>query len=1023
MKFNYNYHRTLETLHKGCEEPRSYFIPYSDNISAFNDNRGLSDKFISLCGDWDFRYYPSANNIDDFTSAEFKSEHMDKMTVPRSWQTVTGAGYDDPIYSNHNYIHPVDPPHMPTDIPAALYMRSFFISEEELSSKTVYINFEGVDSCFYLFVNDRFAAYSQVSHMTSEINITEYLSSGENTLKVFVLKWCDGTYLEDQDKYRLSGIFREVYLLLRDPIHISDLYVIPTLNDDFSKGILQIETKINGKSNVNFKLCSPNGSEIYNVSQIIDGTDTIDLSVEDPILWSDEIPNLYSLYLTCGSEHICINCGFRKLEIKKRTVLLNGKKIKARGVNRHDSHPILGAATPFDHIIKDLYMFKAHNINMVRTSHYPNDPRFYSLCDKLGIFVCNEADLETHGMQRIGNWDLLTDNPDWAESYLDRARRMFERDKNHPSIIMWSVGNESGVGQNHRLMADYFHSRAKGCIVHSEDICRRLHKNLSSTDKYIQKNTECDYIDIESRMYPSPDSILKDYILGNSYSKPIFLCEYSHAMGNGPGDLAEYWDLINKYDCFFGGCVWEFTDHSIAIGDDIYKSPKYTYGGDFGKEFPHDGNFCVDGLVYPDRRPHSGLLEYKQAIKPFSVEDYNLKTGILKIRNMRSFTNLSEYDIIWNFEKNGKVIKEGRIAPLRIPPRSTKSFKIGSVDIGGDTCLNISLRYNTQKPWAKIGYEAGFHQIELSNISASDIKKPCRTVIAKPIVIVNNDSDIKLKFNNTLYTIDKIHGVITSIIDNGREMLSSSIIPSIWRAPTDNDRNLKLDWYAAGFNSVDLSCRECSLSEISDSTATVSSKLILAPKAMLPILNISAKYIIGYDGIKIDMEVNVSNNLPALPRFGVRFNMPEGNERLHYFGRGPVESYIDKRLASKLGDYETTVNDNFEHYIRPQENMAHTDTRWGFISNLSGHGLFFAMCDTPISFNCSHYTPEMLTNTAHDYELVPLKETVINLDYRQNGIGSNSCGPKLNEKWQLSETNFSFSVRIVPAFVNDIANL
>lgn len=1021
MKFNFDYHRSLNTLHKGCEAPRAYFIPYSDNISAFEDNRGGSDKFISLCGDWAFRFYPSANNIDDFTSPEFASDGMDKMTVPRSWQTATGRGYDVPIYSNHKYIHPVDPPHIPDDIPAALYMRSFYLSSKELTSKTIYINFEGVDSCFYLFVNDKFAAYSQVSHMTSEINITEYLQEGENTLKVFVLKWCDGTYLEDQDKYRLSGIFREVYLLLRDPVHISDIYTKPTLSEDFSKVTLKVDTIINGKANIDFKLCNPYGVEVNKKSCTIDGSGSIEFIIDMPELWSDEIPNLYSLYAVCGSEHICIKCGFRKLEIKNRTVLLNGKKIKARGVNRHDSHPILGAATPLDHIIKDLYIFKAHNINMVRTSHYPNDPRFYSLCDKLGLLVCNEADIETHGMQQIGNWDMLTDNPDWSEAYLDRARRMFERDKNHPSIIMWSVGNESGVGLNHRLMSDYFHSRAEGCIVHSEDVCRRLHKNLSSTDKEVQKNVECDYIDIESRMYPSPESILKDYIHGKSYSKPIFLCEYSHAMGNGPGDLAEYWELINKYDCFFGGCVWEFTDHSVAIGDDVYRSPKYTYGGDFG-DFPNDGNFCVDGLVYPDRRPHSGLLEYKQAIKPFKVEEYNSKTGMLKIRNMRTFTDLTEFDLIWNFEKNGKIIREGRIAPIKIKPMSTKSFKIDCISAEEDTCLNISLIYNTKKPWANIGYEAGFHQIELSNISATEIKMPYRHAIGNP-EIISDDSNITIKLANTVYTIDKTHGVISSIVDNGREMLSTPIIPSIWRAPTDNDRNLKRDWYSAGFDRVDLSCRKCDISDINESYVSISAKLILAAKAMLPALTMDVKYTIDHDGIKISFDVNVAKNLPALPRFGIRFNMPEGNERLHYFGRGEVENYIDKRLASKLGEYETTVHDNFEHYIRPQENMAHADTRWCFVSNLSGHGLFFAMNNEPFSFNCSHYTPEMLTKTAHDYELIPIKETVVNLDYRHNGIGSNSCGPKLHERWQLSETSFSFSVRIIPAFVNDIINI
>ncbi len=1019
MKFNYSFHKSLAVLHQGCEVPRAYFIPFGDDRTAAKDVRGLSSRFVSLCGDWDFRWYKSVNDIDDFTSPSFTVDGMDKMTVPRSWQTVLGKGYDVPNYTNVNYPYPVDPPHVPDDNPCGLYVRSFNMPENLLASQLVYLNFEGVDSSFYLFVNDKFAAYSQVSHMTSEIEITKLVTPGVNTLKVLVLKWCDGSYLEDQDKFRYSGIFREVFLLYRDPVHISDIYVRPELNSNYSQGVLGADIELTGKSLIEFKLLTPAGSEVSGGSIMLDGKGHFELLVPKPELWCDEIPNLYTLCVACGGEHIRIKCGFRDIKIKDKVVYINGQKVKARGVNRHDSHPILGAATPYDHMLRDLYVMKAHNVNTIRTSHYPNDPRFLGLCDELGFYVCDEADIETHGMQRSGNWDELTDSPDWTEAYLDRASRMFERDKNHPSVIMWSVGNESGIGRNHRLMADYFHSRMEGCIVHSEDISRRLHKNLESEDKEVRKNVECDYIDIESRMYPSPEECVRDYLTDKTYSKPLFLCEYSHAMGNGPGCLSEYWDIINSHDSFFGGCVWEFIDHSVATGDDIYAHPHYTYGGDFG-DTPNDGNFCVDGLVYPDRRPHMGLLEYKQAIKPFKLEGFDAASGALKIRNMLYFTDLSCYDLFWNIEQSGKIISEGCFPAISIKPQTVKRFKITSVKPSGDCCLNVSLRYNKKMPWANVSYEAGFEQLQLSSSECTGAVADSIPASAS-LSIKEDDYAYYITAGETVYTICRIRGLIVSVVDNGRELLTTPVTPTIWRAPTDNDRRIKEKWYAEGFDRAHPKCYSVELTSNDGKCAVITASLSLGSHTQRPVLRMTAKYTVYAEGgIKIDCDVNVRENLPNLPRFGVQFNMPEGSERIVYFGRGEAESYIDKRLASKLGEYETTATDNFEHYVRPQENMAHTDTRWAYVSSLAGHGLLFSMTDMPFSFNCSHYTPAQLTATRHDYELVPLKETVVNLDVRHNGIGSNSCGPALNPRWQFKETQFSFSVRIIPAFVNNI---
>ncbi len=1017
MKFNYNYHRDLNTLHIGCEKPRSYFIPYQDAGTAADGVRGRSSRFINLCGDWNFRYYPTVNHIDDFTAPDFTTDGMETMTVPRSWQSVLNRGYDTPNYTNVNYPYPVDPPHVPDDIPCALYTRLFDVDADWLSSNHIYINFEGVDSCFYLFVNNKFAAYSQASHMTSEIDITEYLAAGVNELKVLVLKWCDGSYLEDQDKYRFSGIFREVYLLLRDKVHISDIYVRPQLNPNYSQGVVNAEVTVNGAARIDFRLLTPCGDEISGGSIEIDHKGSFELLVSKPTLWSDECPALYQLHIKCGGENLCIPCGFRHIIVKDKVVYINGQKVKARGVNRHDSHPILGSATPFDHIERDIFIMKAHNVNMIRTSHYPNDPRLYELCDKYGLYVCDEADIETHGMQRIGNWDGLTDSPDWTEAYLDRAERMFERDKNHPCIIMWSVGNESGIGRNHRAMADYFHSRMEGCIVHSEDISRRLHNNLSSEDKAVRANVECDYIDIESRMYPSPDECLRDYLTGKTYSKPLFLCEYSHAMGNGPGCLGEYWDMILSHDSFFGGCVWEFIDHSVAIGDNIYADPHYTYGGDFGDK-PNDGNFCVDGLVYPDRRPHTGLLEYKQAIKPFRIEGYDSKTGYIKIRNLRFFKDLSDLDLYWKAVKDGKTIAEGRLTELKIPPQKVRRLKIGSISAEGDVTLDISLRQNTCHPWADVGYEVGSHQEIISvKTETSPIVAPAGAVAS----LTESDNSFVIKAGKTVYTVDRVSGLISSIVDNGRQLLITPITPTVWRAPTDNDRRIKSNWYNAAYDRTSVKCYSCDVVYADKASVVIAAKLSLGGHTYAPILHIDASYTFyAAGGVKIDMSVNVREGLPELPRFGVQFNMPEGSENIRYFGRGPIESYIDKRLASKLGEYSTTVTEHFEPYVRPQENMAHADTRWCAVTSLTGHGLLALRTNQPFSFNCSHFTPAQLTATRHNYELKPLRDTVVNIDYRHAGIGSNSCGPALKQCWRLDEKQFNFSFRLLPAFIADI---
>ncbi|MBQ7152549.1 MAG: DUF4981 domain-containing protein [Clostridia bacterium] len=1013
MPIKVNCHQDQSILHIGCEQPHAYFIPFSANEPADNVKRGLSSRFLSLCGEWDFKYYESVQDVPDFTVPGFCCDGMEKIEVPRSWQTLLGRGYDKPQYTNVNYPIPVDPPFVPDKNPCGLYQRTVF-ADERMLSYDVYLDFEGVDSCFYLYVNGAFAAYSQVSHSTHEINITKYLMPGENRLQVLVLKWCDGTYLEDQDKFRLSGIFREVYLLLRDKVHIRDIYVRPTLSPDFSSAEIRVELEATADAEATLILAGPDGREIGKKKTSVAKSPVFTL--KDPVLWSDESPSLYSLTVLCGSEKISIPVGLREIRIRDKVVYINGKKEKVKGVNRHDSHPILGAATPLDHMLRDLYIIKRHNLNMIRTSHYPNDPRLPEMCDRLGIYLCDEADLETHGIHYTGSMDYLTDNPDWKEAYLDRAHRLMEQDKNHPCVIMWSVGNESGCGSNHQAMADYFHGRMPGCIVHDEAGSRVTREKIDTSKRQDPSEYNFAGADIESRMYPSVEHIDAEYNQKYKLDKPFFLCEYAHAMGNGPGDLKAYWDYIYKHDFFFGGCVWEFTDHSVATGDSIYTDPHYTYGGDFG-DFPNDAEFCVDGLVYPDRRPHTGLAEYKQVVKPFEA---SYDAGTLRLRNLRYFKDLFDIDFYYAFERNGKTVSDGWLRNVTVLPQKTKSFNLSAPN-AADAYLTLTVRafQASSTEWAEAGYCIGFEQFVLNSpVPAGERLSPLARKV--PVRAVAHEKEFTVTANETVYTVDRATGLISQINDRGSKLLDSAVRPTVWRAPTDNDRNVKRSWEERGYRHPLTRCVRCELTSSGPDRAQILTEFSMGQAPYTPFLWGKIIYTFLQDGsVIVKSECERPEKTPMLPRFGFEFSLCEGHENITYFGRGENENYIDKNNSSKLGLYATTASRNFEHYVRPQENSAHAKTYWAQISALYGHGVTLLAVGSPFSFNCCHYSPEQLTQTMHDYELVPLRNTVVNIDYRQNGIGSNSCGPELNKSLRFDEREFSWAFRLIPGQVND----
>ncbi len=1022
-----DYYKTQKTLHVGCEEPHAYFIPYASRVGAWKNLRSASVYFKQLSGDWNFRFYRSVHDVCDFTAEGFDTSDMEKITVPMSWQMYTERGYDVPNYTNVAYPYPLDPPHVPDENPCGLYVRDFTLTEEEIAGgKMSYLTFEGVDSCFYLWINDKFVGYSQVSHMTSEFLIDEYIHVGKNTIKVLVLKWCDASYMEDQDKWRTSGIFREVYILMRDPAHIVDIFAKPEPDDSFKNGTLTVELTSNAPLCAEYELVSPAGESLgAGHADVTSEGGSFSIDVENVSLWSDEVPTLYSLYIHSGDEHIVLPVGFKRIEVKDKVVYVNGEKVKVKGVNRHDSHPLLGSATPVEHMRRDLLIMKAHNVNMIRTSHYPNDPRLLAMADELGIYICDETDIETHGMRP---WNRISDDPEWEEAYVDRARRMVERDKNHVSIIFWSLGNESGLGCNHYAMSKYMHERDGSRLVHYEGAAVHYTGGKSLTD----------LVDIESHMYTSPDGAV-DYCKNKKYTLPFFLCEYSHAMGNGPGDLREYWDAVYAHDEFFGGCVWEFTDHSVAIGDK-YGAPSYTYGGDFGDK-PNDGNFCVDGLVYPDRRPHTGLLELKEAIKPFAVYDVDSQKGKFRVKNLRYFSDLSDCELLWSLEKNGKSVAAGKIDSLAIGPQRTRAYTVdyGNVCLTGALYLNISVRQSRPTPWAPAGYEIGSSQLELP-VTDSRYEEKCAHKSRPAPTVCETEREIAVTAGETVYTFDKVSGMITGIVDNGCEMISAPIVPTVWRAPTDNDRNIMWDWKRHAFDRAHVKCYECSLLPAEDGRVSVTAKISLGGYTQSPILHADVTYtvhpcgkltvkyevladVIAQDKKRAEREIAEGrhpHDTIFLPRFGAEIKMPEGTENMRYFGFGPYESYIDKRLASRMGEFASTVHESYEPYVHPQENSSHYGTRWAIVSSVAGHGLMFTEESAPFSFTASHYSSRLLSETAHHYELKPEAETTVNIDYKQSGIGSNSCGPSLNRKYRLDDEKFTFEFSIRPVVAGEV---
>ena len=1003
------YYENLNVLHENTMPARAYYIPASKRMDNLVEHREESDRMQLLNGTWKFQYFTSIYNIkDSFFEKNYDTENFDEIQVPSVWQM---AGYDTHQYTNIRYPFPFDPPCVPQDIPCGAYVHNFEYSRDEKASKA-FLNFEGVDSCFYVWINGSYVGYSQVSHMTSEFDVTDVLQDGTNTVAVLVMKWCDGSYLEDQDKFRMSGIFRDVYILKRPKQAISDYHIKTRIEDMLAK--VEIEMKFYSPLNVKISIEDRNGAVVALGSIAEEGTAVLEIA--SPELWNTENPYLYKLILETENEVIVDHIALRKIEIKDQVIYLNGQKIKFRGVNRHDSDPVTGFTINLEQITTDLTLMKQHNFNAIRSSHYPNAPFFYEMCDKYGFMVIDEADIEAHGpfmiyrkedtdYNRFKRWnEKIADDPVWEEAIVDRVKLMVERDKNRFCIVMWSMGNESAYGCNFEKALEWTKNFDPDRITQYESA---RYRNYDETYDYSN-------LDVYSRMYPALSEI-QEY-LDKDGSKPFLLVEYCHSMGNGPGDFEDYFQMIQDNDKMCGGFVWEWCDHAIAHGTAENGKTIYAYGGDHGEEI-HDGNFCMDGLVYPDRTVHTGLLEYKNVYRPVRVVSYDKESGELVLHNYMDFDDLKDYvKISYELTQDGLVISKGILSEFSVASHGEgkTNLKI-SVPENGKCYLKLIYYLKKEMPLLEENHILGFDEIEVSQKDAKcqlAEKWLEKTATDSELQVNEDDTQIHIKGREFAYTIDRRTALFTEMKFAGREYLNHPMELNIWRAPTDNDMYIKAEWKKAHYDKAYTRAYTTEVVQGKHGVKIVSHASVVA-ETVQKILDVTITWKIEAAGkIDADIAVTKDDEFPDLPRFGVRMFLDKKLSAARYFGMGPQESYCDKHQAASHGLYQANVDDLHEDYIRPQENGSHYDCEYVELNN-SRYGIV-ASAEKAFSFNASYYTQEELEKKTHNYELIESDSVVFCVDYALNGIGSNSCGPVVLEQYRFDDVLFRFQFTLIP---------
>lgn len=1031
------YYEDPNTLHLGTMPHRAYYIPFEAGKSAgeiLETAREDSKKVTMLSGDWKFHYYNNRFDVDDkFIESEYNADNFDTIPVPSCWQIL---GYDRNQYTNVNYPFPYDAPYMPEENPCGAYIKKFYMAEEKLSGKN-FLNFEGVDSCFYVWVNGKFVGYSQVSHSTSEFDVSDFLKTGENTLAVLVLKWCDGSYLEDQDKFRFSGIFRDVYLVTRQKEHIRDYFAKSEVSSDCKKAKILIDIEyFNEKIEADCVLLEPDQKtgifsedgkkllgeakgNILETKPVTSGH--VEFEIDNPILWNAENPVLYTVLLKTAEETIVQRVALRRVEIIDSVIYVNKVAIKIKGVNRHDSDPYTGASINQKQALKDFTIMKLHNINGIRTSHYPDSPWFLQMCDEIGFYVISESDIESHGATSFygggyqNTFGDIVQMDIFYDAICDRIESNVRRNKNCGSIIIWSLGNESGYSKAFEDAASWIKSYDNTRLTHYESSVHETggHKNDTTM------------LDVYSKMYDSLEMI-DEYFSDESNKKPYVLCEFIHAMGNGPGDIEDYFEKIYNEDRFVGGFVWEWCDHAVYMGKTIEGKDKFYYGGDFG-EYPHDGNFCVDGLIFPDRRVGTGLLEYKNVIRPVRASIEDLNSGKIYFENKLDFTNLKDYlKVTYDVVCNGHTVGSGVIEDLDIPAGTGKAVSVSfNLPSDGISYLNLNYILKEDKPYASKGHSLGFDQLLIkegryksescvvAEKAANKIEKAADKAVKTDlsgIQIAEEERQIIITGANFRYVYNKVTAAFDSLVNNQVSYLDKPMEFNIFRAPTDNDRNIKLEWQKAGYDKQIV--RVYNTSVVTGDEVEITSTVALTAIQMQHIIDIEVKWTIHQTG-SIAIALNAVRNavMPYLPRFGLRMFMPKEFGKAEYFAYGPYESYIDKHRCTYMGKFEQKVADMYEDYIRPQENSSHYGCQYLKVSD--GQNNFFEVTGAEdFSFNVSEYTQEELTQKQHNFELEKSGHTVVCLDYKNSGIGSNSCGPELIKKYRLDEEKIAFNWKL-----------
>lgn len=963
------YHEDLESLHIGTQPCHAYFIPFKTGQKLSQDRKS-SLLFESLNGEWDFDYFQS---LFDLPADFLDIPPADKISVPSNWQL---KGYGKPQYSNVRYTIPFDPPYVPEKNAVGVYRRSYVYTADGLRRRLV---FEGVDSCVYLYVNRQFAGYSQVSHSTSEFDVTDLLHEGENELAAVVLQYCDGTYLEDQDKWRMSGIFRDVYMLSREQYGIYDYTVRTSLGDDNLSG--EISVMVRSGRECSFSLYSPDGELIQSRSGNL-----VSFSVEDPIMWNAEEPALYRLEIVCGSETVIEDVGIREVKISGGVLKVNGTAVKLRGVNRHDSYPDTGFYATEEKMEKDLRLMKSLNVNTVRTSHYPNSPEFYKMCDRIGMYVIDEADLETHGCSDVYNafeWktydgiSLIACDERFQKAMTDRHRLLVTRDINRPCVIIWSLGNESGYGDNFRNSVP---------AIRKLDPTRPVHYESSRNCFDDKGDGELDFVSV---MYWG-DEYVRSYPDGekNACGRPLVMCEYCHAMGNGPGDLEDYWQAVYSNENVCGGCVWEWCDHGIYVGKADNGRDKYFYGGDFG-EVVHDGNFCMDGLVYPDRTPHTGALEMKNVYRPIRA---GIENGRLYFENKLDFTHVDDrWKCVYKISRNGEPVDSGELS-LDIAPHCRQVSELMlPKDLSGHMTADLDYYFG--------GEHKGFDQLELCN------EKRVHTPEKQEVTLTEDAKGFTVSSGAMTVKISKRDAMVESFVKNGLELLDRPSAVNLYRAPTDNDINVRSQWEKLFLHRAQPKLYSIEAHQ-KDGAAEIRAELSMGYAVYEPAVRLMLKYVFFGGEMKICCDADILDGLGWLPRFGLRFFVKKDIDKLEYLGFGERESYIDKRSSCRFARFESDVYSQHEDYIRPQENGSHYGCEYVKVSGKDKSLEVF--CDSDFSFNFSPYTQEELAAKRHNFQLEEPPYNTLCVDYKMSGVGSNSCGPELKEKYRLSEKKISF---------------